>query len=207
MRIIVLGLCLLTLAGCVTARNTVQATDSEGRRAFLQYAGSSSPVYLLAANPPAELGDHAAVAGAVAEAASGAVFAMDTTFTADIARAAHPNFRIVALFDPVQSMSTEAVCQSEAKAADVPAARFADRTNLFLAFCTRGEAIAGTKVSGPKLASVADPAFREMARTGIREMFSFDDRRRDRGEPPILGSISVSPTVGFRLNPLTGIID
>lgn len=207
MRIIVLGLCLLALAGCVTARNTIQATDSEGRRAYLRYAGSSGPVYLRAANPPIELGDHGRVGAAAAEAASGAVFAMDTTFTADISRAAHPAFRIVALFDPADSLSTEAVCRSDATSGDLPAARFTDRTNLFLAFCTRGESLAGTRVGGPKLAALSDPSFREMVRAGIREMFAMDDRQRDRGEPPILGTISVSPSVGFRLNPLEGIID
>ena len=52
-----------------------------------------------------------------------------------------------------------------------------------------------------------DAEMREMARAGIREMFAIDNRDRRPGEPPILGSISVSPTVGFRLNPLEGIID
>lgn len=207
MRTIVLGLCLLALAGCVTARNTIQATDSEGRRAFLRYAGADGPVYLIAANPPAELGGHDAVAGAVAGAASGAVFAMDTQFTATISEAKHSNFRIVALFDPVDAMSTEDVCKSEAAGANVPAARHGDRTNLFLAFCTRGESIAGTRVSGPKVTALSDPAFAEMARTGIREMFAIDDRDRERGKPPILGSVSTYPNLGFRLNPLTGIVD
>lgn len=207
MRSLVLGLSMLALAGCVTAQNTIQPTDSEGRRAFLRYAGGSSPVYLLAANPPADLGGHDAVASAVADAASGAVFAMDTRFTADIAKADHPNFRIVALFDPTDALSTDEVCKSEAAAADVPAARYADRTNLFLAFCTRGEAIAGTKVSGPKLASLDDPALAEMARSGVREMFSTDDRNRERGDPPVLGSIGLHPNLGFRLNPLAGILD
>lgn len=206
MRTILLGLCLLALTGCVTAQNTIQATDSEGRRAYLRYAGASSPVYLRAANPPTELGDHSAVAAALAENASGAVFAMDTTFTSEIGQAAHPNFRIVALFDPVESLSTEDVCRSEAASTDVPAARFSDRTNLFLAFCTRGESLAGTKVRGPKLTSMSDPAFRDMIRTGIREMFTIDDRQRERGEPPILGTIDLAPSPRFRLNPLEGII-
>ncbi|MDF1793846.1 MAG: hypothetical protein P1U88_18185 [Thalassobaculaceae bacterium] len=208
MRRIAFGLCLLALAGCVTAQNTIQPTDSEGRRAYLRYAGADSPVYLRAANPPAEFGDHDAVAAVMADAASGAVFAMPTTFTPDIGAAAHPNFRIVALFDPVESLSTQALCDSEATAADVPAAHYADRTNLFLAFCTQGEALAGTKVSGPKLTSLSDPELRTMTRTGIREMFAIDDRERGRGEPPILGTFSGNPeTFGFRLNPLQGVVN
>lgn len=205
--ICLLGGCLLALAGCVTANNTIQPTDSEGRRAYLRYAGGESPVYLRAANPPAELGGHDAVAAVMAEAASGAVFAMPTTFTADVGAAAHPNFRIVAMFDPVDSLSTADLCESEAMATDVPAARRADRTNLFLAFCTRGEALAGTKVSGPKVASLSDPTLEKMTRTGIREMFAIDDRDRGRGEPPTLGTFSGNPNnFGFRLNPLEGVV-
>ena len=207
-RIGLLGIAALALAGCVTAQNTIQPTDSEGRRAFLRYAGGDSPVYLRAANPPSELGGHEAVASVMADAASGAVFAMPTTFTSDVGAANHPNFRIVALFDPEDSLSTAEVCESEARSSDVPAARYTDRTNLFLAFCTRGEAIGGTKVSGPKLSSLSDPKLRDMTRAGIREMFAIDDRNRGRGDPPILGSFSGNPSnFGFRLNPLEGVVN
>ncbi|WPZ35183.1 hypothetical protein T8K17_03355 [Thalassobaculum sp. OXR-137] len=207
-RVGMLGVCALALAGCVTAQNTIQPTDSEGRRAYLRYAGSDSPVYLRAANPPTELGDHDAVASVMANAASGAVFAMPTTFTSEIGAANHPNFRIVALFDPEESLSTADVCESEARAADVAAARYSDRTNLFLAFCTRGEALGGTKVSGPKITSLSDPALAKMTRAGIQEMFAVDARDRRRGEPPVLGSISGNPSnFGFRLNPLEGVIN
>lgn len=206
-RALIVCACLLTLAGCVTARNTIQFTDSEGRRSYLRYAGSEGPVYLRAANPPASLGDHDAVAAVMADAASGAVFAMPTTFTSDREAAPQPHFRIVALFDAEESLSTAGLCESEATGTDLTAARYADRTNLFLAFCTRGEALAGTKVSGPKITSVSDPALRQMVRSGIREMFSLDDRQRERGEPPILGTFSGNPNdFGFRLNPLEGVI-
>lgn len=203
-----LVICALALAGCVTAQNTIQPTDSEARRAYLRYAGSDSPVYLRVANPPAPLGDHAAVGAVMANAASGAVFAMPTTFTPDIGAATHPNFRIVAMFDPEESLSTADLCESDARSSDVPAARYTDRTNLFLAFCTQGEAIGGTKVSGPKVTSLNDPALVNMTRTGIREMFAVDDRDRNRGEPPILGTFSGNPNdFGFQRNPLQGVIN
>lgn len=206
-RALIVCACLLALSGCVTARNTIQFTDSEGRRSYLRYAGAEGPVYLRAANPPTEIGDHAAVSAVMAEAASGAVFAMPTTFTSEIGAAPRPHFRIVALFDAEESLSTADLCESEAKGTDLTAARYADRTNLFLAFCTRGEALAGTRVSGPKITSVSDPALRQMVRSGIREMFSLDDRQRERGEPPILGTFSGNPNdFGFRLNPLEGVI-
>lgn len=207
-RLLAVGACLLVLAGCVTARNTIQFTDSEGRRSYLRYAGAEGPVYLRAANPPTEIGDHAAVGAVMAEAASGAVFAMPTTFTSEIGAAPRPHFRIVALFDAEESLSTADLCESEAKGTDLTAARYADRTNLFLAFCTRGQALAGTKVSGPKITTLSDPTLRQMVRSGIREMFTLDDRQRERGEPPILGTVSGNPSsFGFRLNPLEGVVN
>ncbi|MCR9070489.1 MAG: hypothetical protein NXI18_02120 [Alphaproteobacteria bacterium] len=207
-RTLIVGACLLALTGCITARNTIQFTDSEGRRAYLRYAGADGPVYLRAANPPASLGDHGAVGAALAEAASGAIFALPTTFTANIGAAPNPNFRIIALFDAEESLSTADLCESEAKSTGLTAARYADRSNLFLAFCTQGQALAGTKVSGPKITALSDPSLREMIRTGLREMFSQDDRQRERGEPPVLGTISGNPSsFGFRLNPLEGLVN
>ena len=206
-RIGVLGLCAMALAGCVTAQNTIQPTDSEGRRAYLRYAGSDSPVYLRVANPPADLGGHDAVASVMADAASGAVFAMPTTFTPDIGAANHPNFRIVAMFDTDVAMSTADLCESDARSSDVPAVRYTDRTNLFLAFCTRGEPLGGTKISGPRITSLNDPALGKITRAGIREMFAIDERDRNRGEPPILGTFSGNPNdFGFRRNPLEGVL-
>ena len=207
-RVSLLGICVLALTGCVTAQNTIQPTDSEGRRAYLRYAGGDSPVYLRVANPPASMGDHSAVGAVMADAASGAVFAMPTTFTPDIGAANHPNFRIVAMFDPEESLSTADLCESDARSSNVPAARYADRTNLFLAFCTRGEALGGTKVSGPKVTSLNDPTLVKITRAGIREMFAIDDRDRNRGKPPILGTFSGNPNdFGFRLNPLEGVLN
>ncbi len=207
MRVIALGLCLLMLSGCVTARNTFSATDSEGRREFIRYAGGESPVYLTALNAPAELGDWGVVSDRLADAATGAVFGLDTRFTGDIEQATRANFRIVALFDPLVSLSAKGLCQAESRQAPQTSARHVDKTTLFLAFCTRGEDLAGTIVTGPKITELGDPELREMVRAGIREMFSMRDRRRDRNSPPLLGSISVAPSVGFRLNPLTGVVD
>ena len=83
------------------------------------------------------------------------------------------------------------------------AARYVDRTNLFLAFCDKGEPIAGAKVSGPKLDGPADPNLREMMRQGMKAMFPHPS---DRGTPGGMGSIELSPTPRFRLNPLDGIL-
>lgn len=193
---------LLGLAGCgVTVQDTITGTDAEGRRAFLIYAGEKSPVWLQAGNagiaPP---GDASA---AVAEAASGAVFALDTTFTADRKSAAHPKYRVLVLFDPTVGISADDVCRSFP--GDVPAQRFQDRTNLFMAFCATAEPIAGATVRGPKISSLQDPKLREMVRAGIREMFPLNDGEREPNKPPILGSIRAAPSFGFRLNPLEGI--
>lgn len=193
---------LLALTGCVTAQDTLTGTDSEGRRAFLIYAGGKGPVWLQAGN--AGVAAPGAASTAVAEAASGAVFGLDTTFTADRDAAAHPKYRILVLFDPTVSTSTDDVCRSFP--GDVPAVRFEDRTSLFMAFCAGPESIAGAIVRGPKLASLEDPVLREMVRSGVREMFPLNDGERERNRSPILGSIRAAPNFGFRLNPLEGII-
>jgi len=194
---------LLTLVGCVTAQDTLTGTDAQGRRAFLLYAGEKGPVWLQAGN--AGIAAPGAASAAVAEAASGAVFGMNTTFTADRTAAAHPNYRVLVLFDPAVATSTDDVCRSFPS--DVPAVRFTDRTNLFLAFCARQESIAGAIVRGPKLTRLDDPKLREMVRAGIREMFPQNDGGRERNQPPILGSIRAAPNAGFRLNPLEGLFN
>ena len=123
------------------------------------------------------------------------------TYTASAAQAKHSNYRIVARFDAGQGADTKDAC----KAASGPAvaARYADRTNLFLAFCDQSEPIAGAKVSGPKLTGLSDPNLREMLRQGMQAMFP---NQTNSGRTGSMGSIRVDPVPHFRLNPLDGII-
>jgi hypothetical protein len=144
-----------------------------------------------------------AVAERLARHADGAVSGTTVTYTAKPGAAKLPHYRIVALFDAVQGFSTNEACESAFRPA--VAARYIDRTNLFLAFCDENEPIAGAKVSGPKLAGIDDPVLADMMRQGMRAMFpSAGGGVDDRGGS--MGSIRVSPTPGFRLNPLEGIL-
>ena len=193
-------LALLLLSGCVTAQDTITNVDPAPRLRFLNFAGNNPPVLMISVNAPFQL-PATEVAGRLAEMAKGSVSRSDVRYTASPAAARLNNYRIVARFDADQGASTKEVCQSAYES--VVAARYVDRTNLFLAFCDKGEPIAGAKVSGPKLDGPADPNLREMMRQGMKAMFPHPS---DRGTPGGMGSIELSPTPRFRLNPLDGIL-
>ena len=193
-------LALLMLGGCVTAHDTITNVDPAPRLRFLNFAGYQSPVLVVSVNAPFQLPARD-VAARLAEHAEGAVTGSDVTYTANPGAARHGDYRVVARFDADQGASTKEVCQSAYES--VVAARYVDRTNLFLAFCDKGEPIAGAKVSGPKLDGPADPNLREMMRQGMKAMFPHPS---DRGTPGGMGSIELSPTPRFRLNPLDGIL-
>ena len=141
------------------------------------------------------------IAARLTEHANGSVAGSDVTYTATATQAKHANYRIVARFDAEQGTDTKDVCKSAF--GPTPAARYADRTNLFMAFCDQAEPIAGAKVSGPKLAGLSDPNLREMLRAGMQAMFP---SATNSGRTGSMGSIQVNPVPHFRLNPLDGII-
>jgi hypothetical protein len=192
----------LILAGCVTATSTGTGVDAEGRRAFLRYAGGEGPVYLAAINAPTNLG--AGVGARAAAAATDSVIGIGVEFTADRAQASRPNYRIITLFDPEVSLSANQVCTADTR--PMVAARYQDRTNLFMAFCARGEALAGAKVRGSKVVSADDPELTRMVRAGMVEMFP-NPGVDGPGNPPVFGSLTFDGgTPRFRINPLTGIV-
>lgn len=192
--------CVLTVSGCVTANSTSTGVDPSGRRAFLTHAGAETPVYLTAVNPA--FGSPQEVARMVAKSADESVLGSPVSFTSVRAATKLPQYRIVALFDPEVSVSTGDVCKSD----QTPpvAARYQDRTNLFMAFCARGEEIVGARVSGAKLSGPDDPELDKMVKAGMSEMFPPNGSR---SEPPVFGSLSFGVGVPkFRLNPLAGIV-
>lgn len=193
-------LVLLLLAGCVTAQDTMTGVQSGPRHRFLTIAGYQSSVLMVSVNAPFQLPARE-VAARLADYAEGAVIGSDVTYTANPGAAKHNDYRIVARFDAEQGASTTDVCRSAYQS--VVAARYVDRTNLFMAFCDRTEPIAGAKVSGPKLAGPGDPNLREMLRQGMKAMFP-DRGGPDRGDS--MGSIELTPVPHFRLNPLEGIL-
>lgn len=194
-------LVLLLLTGCVTAQDTATGVQAGPRHRFLSFAGYNSPVLMVSVNAPFQL-TPADVAARLAEYAEGAVLGSDVTFTASRAAATKNNYRIVARFDAEQATSTGEVCQSAYETA-VLAARYTDRTNLFMAFCDKGEPIAGAKMSGPKLSGLGDPVLRDMIRQGMKEMFPGSAGQHQGGS---MGSFELAPQPHFRLNPLDGIL-
>ena len=191
---------LLLLSGCVTAQDTITNVDPAPRLRFLNFAGYDSPVLMLAVNAPFQLPAED-VSARLAEMAEGAVMGSDVTYTARRGAAKKNNYRIVARFDADQGADTKEVCKSAF--GPVVAARYADRTNLFLAFCDMEEPIAGAKVSGPKLTGPGDPNLPDMLRQGMKAMFPHHSDKSGSGS---MGSFEVAPTPRFRLNPLDGII-
>lgn len=194
-------LVLLLLSGCVTAQDTATGVQAGPRHRFLAFAGYQSPVLIVSVNAPFQL-TPPDVAARLAEYAEGAVLGSDVTYTGNPGAAKKNNYRIVARFDAEQGASTEDVCRS-AYQSPVLAARYADRTNLFMAFCDKGEPIAGAKLSGPKLSGLSDPTLRDMIRQGMREMFPGSAGQHQGGS---MGSFEFAPTPHFRLNPLDGIL-
>lgn len=193
-------LTLLLLTGCVTAQDTVTGVQAGPRHRFLTFAGYQTPVLMVSVNAPFHL-TSPDVAARLAEHAEGAVIGSDVRYTANPGAAKRNNYRIVARFDAEQAASTAEVCQSAYKPA--VAARYTDRTNLFMAFCDKAEPIAGAKVSGPKLNGPGDPGLRDMVRQGMKAMFPGQGGQDRSGS---MGSIELAPKPRFRLNPLDGIL-
>src|SRR3546814_12311536 len=104
------------------------------------------------------------VAARLAEMAKGTVPGSDVTYTARPSAAKLDNYRLVARFDADQGADAEDACRSAY--GPVVAARYADRTNLFMAFCDGTEPIAGAKVSAPKLSGPSAPHLRPMRHEG-----------------------------------------
>lgn len=200
MRSIATALAALVVTGCVTSQVATTPTNASGRIKYLELAGADGPVLVAAGNPPAGSSAEAAVLIAASATASGA--ARGTRFTADPAQAAKPRYRVISLFDPPPGLAADAACAAYRQ--PVPVARRADRTGLYMAFCRDDVAIAAATVRGARLEGPRDPELDAMVKAGMREMFPGTG---DPNAPASLGSISVSPPVGFRLNPLEGIID
>ena len=123
---------LLGLSGCVTVQNTAGLQDSDGRRDFLRYAGAEGPVYLTVIGAPEPF---AGVAGRLARAATGAVIAMPTVFTANPDLAPQSHFYIAVAFDPQVTLSPAQLCRAQTENAPLVTSFSEAETRLLLAFC------------------------------------------------------------------------
>ncbi|MEO9903925.1 hypothetical protein [Nisaea sp.] len=174
----------MVLSGCVTSMHGYSGVDNEGKRDYLSYAASSTPVCLTFTG--SAFVDHAAkpsdVAVAAAEFASGAILGSSARFTSDCANTDHPDYRIVILANADIVGSTDQLCEEET----IPTRQIAGKLRLDAAFCSKSEPLSTAWSAAPTPAGSSDPVFRKMIRTLINELFPIErDRDRDSDSLPL----------------------
>lgn len=169
----------MVLGGCVTSMHGYSGVDNEGKREYLTYAASKTPVCLTLSN--AAFVDHSAqasdVAAVAAEYASGAILGSTARFSADCANTAHPDYRVVILANAAIVGSPDQLCGKD----KVPTRQIAGKLRLDAAFCAKSEALSTAWSVAPTPAGTSDPEFRQMIGTLMNELFPVErDRDRDR---------------------------
>lgn len=171
---------VILLSGCVTSMGGYSGVDNEGKREYLTYAASETPVCLTLSGA-AFVDDKATaseVAAAAADYASGAVLGSPARFTADCANTAQPDYRIVILANAVIVGSPDQLCEEE----PVPTRQTAGKLRLDAAFCAKSEPLSTAWSEGPTPAGTGDPMFRQMIRTMMNELFPIERERDRNGE-------------------------
>lgn len=169
-------LSVVLLSGCVTVQTGYSPLDNEGKRDYLAYAASESPVYLKTLNWPLAGGD-AAASEAAAGYASGAVFGSPARFTPDPGQAKHPDYYVVLAVNLPRGSNATVVCSED----PVPTDRSAERFSLTAGFCSGGVALSTSVARGPDPQSTGDEQFRRMVRGAIGALFPIEkERDRDR---------------------------
>jgi hypothetical protein len=194
---------MVMLAGCVTVNETYTGVANESKRDYLKYAGGETPVLVRAVNSP--FGEGALQTAAVAARhAKDAVDVGTVEFTEDDAAAGQPHFRVVMVYDPAINVSAYDVC----KADSVPstAVRAPGELRIHSVFCSRDEPLAGTIVAGPAPKSLDDAAYEKLVRMAFENMFPTNDPEGP-NERPFRTTLSLAPTIGFRLNPFEGVFN
>ncbi|WP_193171185.1 hypothetical protein [Nisaea nitritireducens] len=167
------------LGGCVTSMHGYSGVDNEGKREYLTYAASKTPVCMTLSGA-AFVDTHAKaseVTAAAAEYASGAILGSSARFTADCASTAHPEYRIVILANAAIVGSPDQLCEEDA----VPTRQTVGKLRLDAAFCAKSEPLSTAWSEAPAPAGASDPVFRRMIRTMMNELFPIErDRDRDR---------------------------
>lgn len=171
-----LSIFVATLGGCVTQMRGYSGVDNEGKREFLTYAASQSPVLLEVKRAPFAGGDKLTSAAA-ARFASGAIFAHPARFTADPASALHPDYRVVFYVNSFPAGSPDGLCES---GEDLPRKEAPGQIRLDAAFCAGDEALSTAWAQGPAVINPEEPAFRAMVRGLVNELFPREkERQRD----------------------------
>ena len=197
----------LVVAGCgaTTVQTTTDSVSASGRLAFLETASRSSAVLVDVVRPSFQASEFE-TASATARHATGSVPGKDVRFTADASVVKDRNYRLMFAFDPLPGVTGNDVCRARARALNTDRRR--DGTRLFAAFCYKGEAIGGAKVSGPALKGPNDPAYAKMVRAAVSAIFpAAGPGSADIDDGRTLDSIQLSPRPRFRFNPLDGIIN
>jgi hypothetical protein len=194
---------MIMLAGCVTVNETYTGVANESKRDYLNYAGGETPVLVRAVNSPFSEGT-LQTAAIAARHAKDAVTRSTVEFTENDQAAAQSHFRVVMVFDPAINVSAYDVCKADSKP---PAAvRAPGELRIHSVFCSHDEPLAGTLVEGPTPKSLDDPAYVKMVHMAFENMFPTNDPEGP-NERRFLTSLRVSPTFGFRLNPLEGVFN
>ncbi|WP_323795081.1 hypothetical protein [Nisaea sp.] len=171
-------LSVVILSGCVTAMRGYSGVDNEGKRDYLRYAASTTPVCLTLSGSAFVDGKATAseVAVAAANDASGSIFGSPARFTADCASTAHPDYRIVILANAAIVGSPDQLCKDE----PIATRQTAGKLQLDAAFCAKSEVLSTAWSKGPDPSGISDPVFGQMIRSLMNELFPIN-RERERG--------------------------
>lgn len=173
-------LSVILLGGCVTSMHGYSGVDNEGKREYLTYAASETPVCLTMSGTAfvdAQAGA-SEVAAAAAEYASGAIFGSSARFTADCASTAHPEYRIVILANAAIVGSPDQLCEEDTLSTH----QAAGKLRLDAAFCAKSEPLSTAWSESPTPAGASDPVFRRMIRSMMNELFPVEREREKEGE-------------------------
>lgn len=191
------------LAGCVTVNEDYTGVNNEAKREFLKYAGGESPVLIRSVNSPFAEGE-LPTAAVSARHAKEAVFGTPVEFTEKLEAAGQPHFRVVMVFNSANTVSTYDICKADQSP---PAVRASPgELRIHSAFCSREEPLAGTVVTGPAPKSLDDAAYTKMVEMAFNNMFPINDPEGP-NERPVLTSLRLSPTIGFKYNPFMGVFN
>ena len=163
----------MLLAGCVTSMQGYSGVDNEGKREYLTYAASETPVCLTMSGTPFVGDDQAAAV--VAGYASGAILGSPARFTDDCESTAHPDYRIVIFANASVVGSPDQLCEE----APIPTHQIAGKLRLDAAFCAKTEPLSTAWSEAPAPAGLNDPVFRRMIRTTMNELFPVEKERKN----------------------------
>lgn len=162
------GLALLALAACEDApQSSLIDMRVQSARDFLINASKEGPVLVELLGEPLAVGgklSHSEFAALV-----GSTFGAEPwiKMTADKAKAAQPDFRLIWVVDPVAWLSPDAACQGKAASAPV---RRAERLEMRAYFCSEQRTLSAVQGSVKRPASSDDARWQQLVRQMSRQL-------------------------------------